>query len=80
MASVFTLKRKTFGKKFNEYIKKNNLKVEEDAEEIVEKGAKKIKLGKPSKIAAGVALGLAAAGSAAAMIKNKKNKKKEQED
>lgn len=76
MASVFTLKRKTFGKKFNEYIKKNNLKVE-DAEEIVEKGAKKIKLGKPSKIAAGVALGLAAAGSAAAMIKNKK---KEQED
>lgn len=79
MASVFTLKRKTFGKKFDEYIKKNNLKVE-DAEEIVEKGAKKIKLGKPSKIAAGVALGLAAAGSAAAMIKNKKNKKKEQED
>lgn len=43
MASVFTLKRKTFGKKFNEYIKKNNLKVE-DAEEIVEKGAKKLNL------------------------------------
>ena len=40
MASVFTLKRKTFGKKFDKYIKKNNLKVE-DAEEIVEKGAKK---------------------------------------
>lgn len=79
MASTFTLKRKAFGKKFDEYIKKNNLKVE-DAEEIVEKGSKKIKLGKPSKIAAGVALGLAAAGSAAAMIKNKKNKKKEQED
>ena len=74
MASTFTLKRKTFGKKFDEYIKKNNLKVE-DAEEIVEKGSKKIKLGKPSKIAAGVALGLAAAGTAAVALKNKKDKK-----
>lgn len=78
MASVFILKRKIFGKKFDEYIKKNNLKVE-DAKEVVEKGSKKLKLGKPSKIAAGVALGLAAAGTAAAVVKRNKDKDKDKD-
>lgn len=76
MASTFTLKRKTFGKVFDKYISKKGIKVE-DAEEIVEDGAKKLKLGKPSKIAAGVALGLAAASTAAILNKNKKDKDKD---
>lgn len=77
MASTFVFKRKTFGKKFDAYIKKNKIKVE-DAK-IVEEGAKKLKLGRPSKIAAGVALGLAAAGTIAAKSKKDKNKSKKED-